>query len=142
MAPMGRPTPELIEALRKTADRLRQGAPYRWTHQGMCNCGHLAQTVTRLSDHEIHRRAVMKNGEWADHAIDYCEGSGYPIDHVLDEMVALGLTRADIVHLERTDDPRVLRRLPPEKRQLDKRDREDVVRYLDAWAALLEDETS
>lgn len=45
---LGHPTLERILALRHAAERPRQGAPYRWTHQGAWNCGHLAQTVTKL----------------------------------------------------------------------------------------------
>lgn len=135
---MGRPTPELVNALRTTAARLRGGAEYRWTHQGMCNCGHLAQTVTRRSRGELHRMALEKQGEWADHAVEYCRDSGYPIDHVITEMLQLGMTTDDIAHLERVSDPRVLQRLPDGERALDKRARDDVVRYLEEWALLLE----
>ncbi|WP_243635867.1 hypothetical protein [Hymenobacter edaphi] len=39
----------VIEALRTTAQRLSTQAPYQWGHMGSCNCGHLAQTITRLS---------------------------------------------------------------------------------------------
>jgi hypothetical protein len=51
---MASPTPELISALRATANRLSDGTAYQWTHMGACNCGHLAQTVTRKSASEIH----------------------------------------------------------------------------------------
>lgn len=136
---MGRPRLELIDALRETAARLRRGAEYRWTHQGMCNCGHLAQTVTSLSRAEIHAMALEKQGDWAEHARDYCPESGFPIDHVIESMLGLGMSTTDIVHLERVSDPRVLKALE-EGRHLDKRDRDDVIRYLDAWARLLEEE--
>lgn len=138
---MGRPRTELIDALRETAARLRSGADYRWTHQGMCNCGHLAQTVTRRSRAEIHAMALEKQGDWAEHAREYCPGSGYPIDHVIESMLDLGLSTSDIVHLERVSDPRVLKRLGDDSRSLDKRARDDVVRYLEEWARLLEEET-
>lgn len=106
----------------------------------MCNCGHLAQTVTQLTRAELHAMALEKKGDWAEHAREYCPDSGYPIDHVIESMLGLGLTTSDIVHLERVSDPRVLRRLEDARRHLDKRDRDDVVRYLEAWAGLLEEE--
>ncbi len=128
----------LIEALRSTALRLRAGETYRWAHQGACNCGHLAQTLTKRSREEIHRAALQKAGDWREHAVEYCATSGLPIDHILSEMLAVGLTLEEIEHLERLSDPRVLARLPAAERHLDFRDREDVIRYMEAWAALLE----
>lgn len=139
---MARPTRALIDALRSTADRLLSGSRYRWTHMGACNCGHLAQTITRRSHEEIHRLAVEKAGDWGEHALEYCPQSGYPIDHVLGEMLALGLELEDVEYLEKLSDPRVLRRFEPGERSLSYRDRTDVVRYLRAWADLLEEQVA
>lgn len=129
---------DLVVALRQTAARLEQGAPYRWTHMGSCNCGHLAQTVTHKSREELHRLAVMKAGDWGQQVIDHCPTSGYPMDHVIERLLALGLTQMDLYHLERLDDPAVLRTLPVGERELDCRRRSDTVRYLRAWADLVE----
>lgn len=130
----------LIESLRRTAARLRDEAPYyRWTHQGACNCGHLVQTLTKKSRREIHEAALQKAGDWREHAIEYCPTSGYPIDHIIGEMLAVGMTLDEIEHLERLSDPRVLRRLPAGERGLDFRRREDAIRYMEAWADLLEE---
>lgn len=131
--------PRLIEALRSTAKRLSHGATYRWTHMGMCNCGQLAQTVTRRSREEIHRMALQKAGDWGRQALEYCPDSGLPMDHVIGEMLNLGLTRRDLRHLELLSDPEVLGRLPAGERHLDKRSRDDVVAYMRLWADLLED---
>lgn len=125
---------DLAVALRQTAARIRAGETYRWTHQGSCNCGHLAQTLTDRSREEIHAAAVQKAGDWREHTIDYCPTSGLPIDHILGEMLDAGLTLGDIEHLERLSDRRVLETLPPEARHLDYRRSEDVVRYMEAWA--------
>ena len=46
---MAAPHPGLIDALRETAERLRKGSDYKWANFGLCNCGHLAQTVTHQS---------------------------------------------------------------------------------------------
>ena len=132
--------PRLIEALRQTATRLESGADYRWTHMGSCNCGHLAQTVTQLSPQEIHRRALARAGDWTDQAREYCPTSGYPLDHVLEALLELGLDLSDLEHLERLSDARVLRRLPAEeRRRFDRRQRAHVVLYLRAWADQLEE---
>jgi hypothetical protein len=129
----------LVEALRATADRLAKGdVRFRWTHMGACNCGHLTQTVTSLSAADIHALALQKAGDWGEQAREYCPTSGYPIDHIIDRLLALGLSTEDLYHLERLDDPRVLRQLPLGERHLDCRRRDDVVRYLRAWADLVD----
>ena len=131
--------PRLIEALWTTAQRLSDGADYRWTHMGQCNCGQLAQTVTHLSKEELHRMALEKAGDWGEQALEFCPDSGLPMDHVISSMLELGLTRRDLHHLELLSDPDVLGRLPLGRRHLDKRRREDVVTYMRQWATLLEE---
>lgn len=133
---------ELAARLRVTADRLRRGAPYRWTHQGRCNCGHLAQTITRLSGAAIHAAAVQSPGEWVDHAERYCPTSGAPIDQLIRQMLEAGLDLDEIAALERLAHPGVLRHLPDDRRALDNRDRDDVVLYLETWAAVLDAEAA
>ena len=127
------------QALRTTAHRLATEAPYQWGHMGSCNCGHLAQTVTHLTKAEIHSRAMQRYGDWERQLIDYCPTSGLPIDQTIDEMLALGFTRADLSHLERLSDPTVRRAIPFERRDaLRHNQRDDVVLYLRTWADLLE----
>ena len=135
---MARATPELITALRTTAARLRAGSPFAWGHMGSCICGHLAQTVTELSPAEIHARAMERHGDWSEQSVEHCPASGLAIDHVIDEMLALGLEVGDLRHLERLSDPRVLARVPA--KWLRWQEREHAVQYMEAWAELLEDE--
>lgn len=135
---MARATWELIDALRVTAARLAAGGDYEWGHMGACNCGHLAQTVTHLSRREIHGAALEREGDWAQQADDYCPSSGLRIDDILDAMLAIGMTRADVRHLEKLSDPAVLVRLPEGRRTPQRNVRDDVVRYMTAWADLLE----
>ena len=130
----------LITQLRKTAARLRTTEAYRWTHQGRCNCGHLAQHLTRKSAAELRRLSQGKAGEWADQAMEHCPTSNVPMDHILSKLLETGLEPEDIGHLERLSDKRVLRRLPLGERHLDFRARHDVVRYLRAWADLLDEQ--
>jgi hypothetical protein len=127
---------ELISALRQTAQRLSSDVSYQWGHMGMCNCGHLAQSITGLESAEIHRSALIREGDWEQQAKDYCPTSGDLIDVVLASMFDLGLTRSDIRNLEKLSDVDVLRRAG---RRLRFNHREDVVLYMSTWADLLED---
>lgn len=137
---MARPTPELIHALRTTAKRLRTEVEYYWSHQGSCNCGHLAQTITSFSKVEIHRFAIERFGDWEDHAEEYCPTSGHHIDDIITAMLEIGMTRDDIGRLERLADNQVLMRLPAEQRVLQYNRREDVITYMEAWAEMLEEQ--
>lgn len=137
---MARPTPELIEALRRTARNLRNGAPYQWGHMGGCNCGNLAQELTKLSKDQIHRYAMQRYGDWNEQVDDYCSTSNLPLDLVINEMLSAGLMLEDLKHLERLDDRKVLARFPVEKRHLKHNVRDDVVAYMNEWANLLEEQ--
>ena len=129
----------VIQALRDTAQRLAAQVPYQWGHMGSCNCGHLAQTVTKLTKGEIHARAMQRHGDWERQLVDYCPASGLPIDATIDEMLALGFTRADLTHLERLADPAIRAGIPFERRdRMRHNQRDDVVLYLRTWANLLE----
>ncbi|SHJ25212.1 hypothetical protein SAMN02745146_2622 [Hymenobacter daecheongensis DSM 21074] len=136
---MAKSTLPVIQALRDTAQRLASQAPYQWGHMGSCNCGHLAQTITHLTKAEIHARAMQRYGDWERQLTDYCPTSGLPIDETIDEMLALGFTRADLAHLERLSDATIRAVIPFERRNaLRHNQRNDVVLYLRTWADLLE----
>ena len=136
---MARASIQLIQALRETAQRLAHGAAYQWGHMGSCNCWHLAQTITRYSKGTIHGAAMWRHGDWREQLRDYCPLSGLPLDKIVDQMLDLGLTREDLAHLERLSHPVIVQRLPTERKRLLHNRREDVVLYLDNWAALLEE---
>ncbi|MFD2572457.1 hypothetical protein ACFSUS_17600 [Spirosoma soli] len=137
---MARPTPELIDALRRTARNLKNGAPYQWGHMGGCNCGNLAQELTKLSKDQIHQYAMQRYGDWNEQVDDYCSTSQMSIDIVINEMLNAGLMLEDIKHLEKLDDRQVLVRFPLEKRFLKHNVRDDVVVYMNEWANLLEEQ--
>ena len=65
---MAQNNPHLIGALRTTAERLANGAKYEWGHMGRCNCGHLLQTITGLTDYEIVQSIDFQLDEWTEHA--------------------------------------------------------------------------
>jgi hypothetical protein len=133
---MARPTVELIRALRVTATRLSHGANYKWSDFANCNCGNLVQSVTNLSPRVIYEAAFKRSGDWGEQAREFCPSSGYPIDYVLERLFTLGLAPEDVRHLERLSDDRVLRELGVQ--ELAYTQREDVIRYMQAWANLLE----
>ncbi|ACY15993.1 hypothetical protein [Haliangium ochraceum] len=138
---MARANVDLIRALRQTAERLRGDVHYQWGHMGECNCGHLAQTITRLDKRLIHAWALEREGDWAQQVHDYCPSSGYRIDDIITAMLDLGMARDDIEQLEKLADPAVLAlvraRTGDERRHLRRNLRDDVILYMDTWADLL-----
>ena len=133
---MARPTLELVTALRVTAARLADGAQYQWSDFSKCNCGHLVQSVTSFTPRQIYEAAFLRSGDWGEQAREFCPASGYPIDYVLARLFELGLHASDVAQLERLTDAAVLRELGVV--ELRYTQREDVVRYMRAWADLLE----
>jgi len=135
---MARASIELVQALRTTVARLTTDASYQWGHLGMCNCGHLVQTLCGLAPTRIHEIALEGDGDWNQLANAYCPTSGHAIDDVISELVAAGLTTTDIGNLEKLNDPAVLAALPGGHRWLRRNVREDLIAYLETWATLLE----
>jgi len=132
---------KLIDVLRKTANRLNRGAVYNWCHMGRCNCGHLAQTITNFSAAEIHEMALMKAGDWSKQSVEHCTSTGYTLDHIIQIMLDLGLTRQDIVHIEHLSDQRVLHKIDQHTRMnMSHKNRDDVVLYMKTFAGILEEE--
>ncbi|MFW5883329.1 MAG: hypothetical protein ACOCVG_03080 [Verrucomicrobiota bacterium] len=136
----------LIRLLEETADRLESGADYSWSHMGRCNCGHLAQTVTKLHPAEIHRRALVKEAcDWSEiseHPRQYCPSTGYPFDHIVDALSEMGLSAADLRALENLSDRKVLKALPGGFRWLQRNRREDLILYLRTWSNLMRREVA
>lgn len=135
---MARATIDVIQALRTTAFNLAKATDYQWGHMGSCNCGYLAQAITKLTKREIHATAMKSYGDWSEQLNDYCPSSGLPMDGIISQMLESGFEREDLTHLERLSDPTVLQRLTGERRYLRHNSREDVILYLQTWAAVLE----
>lgn len=135
---MAKANPNLIVAIEKTVAKLSNGAAYQWGHMGACNCGNLAQELTKLSKAEIHQYAMQKHGDWNEQLLDYCPTSGYPIDLMISKMLNFGLTLEDLGNLERLSDSTILKHIPKERReQMNKNSREDVILYLETWSKIL-----
>ncbi|WP_407526064.1 hypothetical protein PDL71_04750 [Lacibacter sp. MH-610] len=130
----------LINALRETAQRLRNGAHYAWGNHGSCNCGNLTQVVTKLSKEEILQYAHTGIGEWTELAEDYCGVTDAPAGLLITKLQQVGLTPSDIHNLEYLEDKKVLERLPGGFRWLQRNVREDVIIYFETYATLLEEQ--
>lgn len=137
---MAKSNPELITALRTTAQRLTEGAHYEWGHMGRCNCGHLVQTITNMTAHEIVQAADYHLDEWTEHAKDYCAGTGHSLDTLFLTLQEMGFDYQDVVYLENLSDQRVLQRLGQEQRYLRRNCIDDVTLYMNTLAILLEEE--
>jgi hypothetical protein len=136
---MAIPSFELITAIRKTAKKLTEDATYMWGHMGACNCGNLAQVLTGFTKAEIHAFAMRGVGDWSEQVQEYCGITNAPLDLVIEKLLAAGLNLQDLISLERLSSDKVLSRLPLEKRDLKKNDRQDVILYLNTWAMVLEE---
>ena len=130
----------LIDALRTTAQRLRNGAFYAWGHHGACNCGNLLQVVTSLSKEDILQFAHTGTGEWTELSEDYCASTGTPVYLMISKLEAIGLTSTDIHNLEYLEDRKVLDQLPGGFRWLKRNEREDVTLYFETFAGMLEEQ--
>ena len=130
---------ELINALRETASRLRNGAHYAWGNHGSCNCGNLLQVVTKLSREEIIRYAQTGVGEWTELAEEYCGITEAPVNLLIHKLEQLGLTATDIHNIEYLQDKKVLEKLPGGFRWLNKNIKEDVIVYFETFADMLEE---
>lgn len=137
---MARASLELIDALRKTAKRVALKSNYDWKNIGACNCGNLAQIITGMDKKEIHKNGIQKHGDWEMLVYLYRENSKYKIDEVISRMIDTGMTPEEIVHLENLSDPKILERLPENRKYLKRDNKDDVVLYLELWAQMLEDE--
>jgi hypothetical protein len=130
--------PALISALRETANRLSAGARYEWGHMGRCNCGHVVQTLTDMTDIEIAQSVDYQLDEWTEHAKDYCVGSGTKVQDLFDTLSKYGLSPDDMRHLEHLSDRRILSHID-RRDTLRKNAPGDVCLYLNTMANVLEE---
>ena len=96
--------PELIAALRTTADRLESGVRYEWGHMARCNCGHLVQTITGMTDRQISCSIDHQLAEWTDYAESVYAGTNVKVDDLFRELERIGFNRTDVIGLENLTD--------------------------------------
>ncbi|BDC98806.1 hypothetical protein [Persicobacter psychrovividus] len=139
---MARSNLALVDCIRKAAKNIEQSENYQWGHMGGCNCGHLAQEITKLSAKEIHTYALANRteGDWSEQTAAYCPTSGYPMDMVISLMLDKGLDVTDLKHLEKLTDPKVLRAMAPVLMYPKHNRKNDVVLYMRTWADIMENE--
>jgi len=137
---MAKPSIELIEALRTTAQRLKDGAHYSWGHHGACNCGNLLQVITSMTEGEILRCAQTGIGEWTELSEEYCPDTNATLNSIKSQLEQAGLTPVDVHNIEYLTDRAVLRELPGGFRWLKRNVREDVILYFETFANLLEEQ--
>jgi len=130
---------KLIYAIKNAAKKLRSNSPYSWGHLGSCNCGHLVQSLTRLSKDEIHEAALERTGDWSEISKNYCDTSGLKIDKIISIMLNEGLALEDIEYLENLSDPDVIKKMEVDIKSLRKNNRLFVINYLEVWAKVLEE---
>jgi hypothetical protein len=79
---------------------------------------------------------MEKHGDWADQILDFCPESGMTMDWLIAELTSYGLTTRDLIDLERLSNQEVLSKAGVQAMEKNKKD--DVVRYMEAWAELVE----
>jgi hypothetical protein len=135
---MARASLQIVDALRATVKSLEFGAQYMWGHMGSCNCGNLAQVVTKRTKAEIHGYAMQGQGDWNEQVNHYCENSNMPIDLVIFDLMSFGFSLDDLKNLEKLSDPEVLARLGDLKNDIQRNNKQHLIAYLSAWANIIE----
>jgi hypothetical protein len=130
----------IVDLLRKTAEKLDGGARYEWGHMGRCNCGHLVQTLTDLTDRQIAESVNHQLDEWSEHAKDYCAQTGSLVDDLFTALAEVGFNHRDVIALEHLSDRRVLAELGPSTVKLRRNHAPDVSLYMRTLADIIERE--
>lgn len=130
----------IVDLLRKTAERLDDGARYEWGHMGRCNCGHLVQTLTDMTDRQIAEKVEHQLDEWSEHAKVYCTQTGTPVEELFRALEEVGFSHRDVVALEYLSDNRVRSRLGEQGRRLRRNHAPDVSLYMRTLADVIETE--
>jgi hypothetical protein len=114
----------LIEALTAVVTALENDTiDYDWCKTSHCNCGLVAQAVTRTGQDGLNndylidiknalqtkkKMAKGKSATWTELVAEYCPLTGEPLADVFKKLYEAGMTREDIAHLEYLSDPKIL----------------------------------
>ena len=60
---------------------------------GRCNCGHLAQTLTKIADVKIVASIDNELNKWTEHTKDYCKGTGSKVEDLFDLVLSSQASR-------------------------------------------------
>lgn len=108
------PSPQLITALRRAADRIEDpNTYYRWASSGNCNCGILARECLNISADTLKDYGI--NLAWT-HMVEHleenaCSRTGIPYAPLFDALESFGLELKDFRHIELTDSHEVIARM-------------------------------
>ena len=105
---------------------------------GRCNCGHLVQTLTDMTDIEIVQSITYQLDEWTERAKDYCEGTSTKVQDLFDTLTRYGLGHEDLRHSVHLSDRRALNRIDG-RPYFRKNIVSDVSLYMDTMADFLEE---
>lgn len=136
---------ELAAALREAARRIEaREVRYSWGALHSCNCGVLAQVIVGCDEAELglqlygpeHAQVGFFYGCWD--SVDRkctCPLTGLPMGTVLRALGDAGMTAKDLADLEDLKGEQVIASLGE---CVDREDPSDVIRYMRAWADLLD----
>lgn len=96
----------------------------------------LSPAATALPDYGD--RPALDEGAWEPEGMDHCTTTFVPMPLVFERLAQVGLSAADLVHLERLSDPKIRKRLGNNTQEFHYAVRDHLVQYLLAWADLLE----
>ena len=85
-------------------------------------------------------RPALDEGAWEPEDIGACAATGAAVNDLLDGLYDVGLSAQDVALLERLADPAVRERLGVGAGYFAHYERDNVVRYMRAWAELLEEQ--
>jgi len=141
---MAYPTPILIDALRKTANKIESGDwDNHWGTPSQCNCGLLARSILEEPLHfdsrmGCWRRAILnaQKDEWA-LGVPRCKYTGLSFVEIVDVLSDVGLRNEDIISLEHLGNEAIIEAMDTSAPSYYNDDH--VVEYLRTWADLLEE---
>ena len=138
------------EALREAARRIEVGeVRYDWSRMYSCNCGVLAQVVSKATVREVRRqtRSGAKPffgvwNDWQKPGFALCPISKIPVGTIFHDLLSVGFSPADVGNLEICADPAVRARVRAEGDGdfFDYAEPHAVVLYMRAWADLLDEQ--
>ncbi len=113
----------LLEALIAVSKALENDTiDYVWSEICTCNCGLVAQAITKTSKDELYdyylrdiseRLQTKKNSKycptWAQMISEYCPLTGTPTIEIFKALFEAGMNREEIAHLEYLSDPAILK---------------------------------
>jgi len=137
---MAYPNPELIDALRRTADKIESGEwDNQWGTPSQCNCGLLARSILgeplRFSKRMGSWQKAPQENKWL-FGEPKCQSTGLSFSEITDILKGIGLRDEDLAHLELLDNEAVVEAMDTSRFRYNSDNH--VVEYLRTWADLLE----